>query len=64
MEIRKLKLRRIGHTLRKDDEQPSGSPKGKRARGKPRNSWKGSTLRYYLAADRDKWKKLVGDLCS
>jgi hypothetical protein len=78
MEIRKRKFRWIGHTLRKDDERPSNvalqwNPQGNRGRGRPRNSWRRSSLREavrswselrYLAADRDKWKKFVDDLCS
>jgi hypothetical protein len=78
MEIRKRKFSRIGHRLRKDSEQPSKvtlqwNPQRNRGRGRPRNSWRRSTLREagrswselrYLAADQDKWKKLVDDLCS
>jgi hypothetical protein len=78
MEIRKFKFGWIGHTLRKDGEQRSEvtlqwNPQENRGRGRPRNSWRRSTLREagrswselrYLAADQDKWKKLVDDLCS
>jgi hypothetical protein len=78
MEIRKRKFRWIGHTLRKDDEQPSKvalqwNPQGKRGRGRPGNSWRRSTLREagrswselrYLVADRDEWRKLVDNLGS
>jgi hypothetical protein len=77
MEISKRKFRWTGHPLR-EDEQPSKvallwNPQGKRGMGKPRNSWRTSTLREagrswsdprYIAADRDKWRKLVDDLCS
>jgi hypothetical protein len=73
IEIRKQKFRRIGRTLRKGDEQSSKialqwNPQGNRGRGRPRNSWKVSTLREagrswselrYLVADQDKWKKPV-----
>jgi hypothetical protein len=49
MEIRKLKFRWIGHTPRKDDEQPSKvalqwNPQGRRGRGRPTNSWRRSTV--------------------
>lgn len=63
--------------LRKDDEQPSKvalqwNRQGNRGSGRPRNSWRRSSLKEvrswselrYLAADQDKWKKLVNDLCS
>jgi hypothetical protein len=48
------------------------NPQGKRERERPRNSWRRSTVREagkswselrYLAADREKRKKLVDDLC-
>jgi hypothetical protein len=56
----------------KDDEQPSKvalqwNPQVNRGRGRPRNSWRRSTLKEarrswgelrYLVADRDKWKNL------
>jgi hypothetical protein len=71
MEIRKQKCRWIGHTLRKEDEQPPRwNPQGNRERGRPRNSWRRSTLRgagkswiqlTYLATVREKWKKLADD---
>jgi hypothetical protein len=78
MEIRKRKFRWIGHTLKKDDEQTSKvalqwNPQGNRGSGRPRNSWRRSTLREagrssselrYLAADREIWKRLVDGLCS
>jgi hypothetical protein len=78
METRKQKLRWISHTLRKDDDQPSKvalqwNPQGNRGMGKPRHSWRRSTLREagrgwnelrYLAEDRDEWRKLVDDLGS
>jgi hypothetical protein len=49
------------------------NPQRNRERMRPRNSWRRSTLREagrswselrYLAENRDKWKKLVDDLCS
>jgi hypothetical protein len=68
----------LGHKLRKDDEEPSKAsfqwnPEGKRVRGRPRNSWRRSTLieagrswskLRYLVAVWDKWKQIVDDLCS
>jgi hypothetical protein len=50
METRKRKCRWIGHTQKKDDEQPSKialywNPQGNRGRGRPRNNWRRSTLR-------------------
>jgi hypothetical protein len=46
MKIWKRKFRWIGHTLRKDDEQPlQWNPQGNRGKGRPRNSWRRSTLR-------------------
>jgi hypothetical protein len=78
MEISKRKFRWIGHTLRKNDEQPSKvvlqwNPQRRGGRGRPRNSWRRHSLRdagrswielRYLAANWDKWKKLVDALCS
>jgi ribosomal 50S subunit-associated protein YjgA (DUF615 family) len=48
-EIRKRKFGWIGHTLRKDDSEPckaalQWNPQGTRARGRPRNSWRRTTL--------------------
>jgi hypothetical protein len=77
-EIRKRNFRWIGHTFSKDDEQSSKvalqcNPQGNRGRGRTRHSWRRSTPREagrslselrYLAADPDKWKKPVYDLCS
>jgi hypothetical protein len=50
MEIMKRKYTWTGHTLRKDDEQPSKvalqwNPQGNRGRGRPRNRWRRSTQR-------------------
>jgi hypothetical protein len=49
MEIRKQKFRWIGHMLRKNNQHPSKAqlqwnPQGNRGKGRPRNSWKRSTL--------------------
>jgi hypothetical protein len=78
LEIRKRKLRRIGHTLRKEDgEIPKAAllrnPQGSRKRGRPKNSWRRSVIKEvgrswnelrFLAADRQKWKELIDNLCS
>jgi hypothetical protein len=76
LEIRKCRW--IGHTLRKEDgEIPKAallwSPQGNRKRVRPRNSWRRSVIKEvgrswnelrFLAADTQKWKGLIGNLCS
>jgi len=78
VEIRKRKCRWIGHTLRKEGgEIPKAAllwnPQGNRKRGRPRNSWRRSVIKEagrswnelrFLAADRQKWKGLIDNLCS
>ena len=78
LDIRKRKFRWIGHTLRKEDgEIPKAAllwnPQGNRKRGRPRNSWRRSVIKEtgkswnelrFLAADRQKWKGLIDNLCS
>jgi hypothetical protein len=78
LEIRRRKFRWIGHTLRKEDgEIPKAAllwdPQGNRKRGRPKNSWRRSTIKeegrswyelQFLAADRQKWKGLIDNLCS
>ena len=78
LEIRKRKFRWFGHTLRKEDgEVPKAAllwnPEGNRKRGRPKNSWRRSVIKEagrswnelrFLAADRQKWKGLVDNLCS
>ena len=78
LEIRKRILRWIGHTLRKEDgEIPKAAllwnPQGSRKRGRPKNSWRRSVIQEvgrswnelrFLAADRQKWKELIDNLCS
>jgi ribosomal 50S subunit-associated protein YjgA (DUF615 family) len=78
LEIRRRKLKWIGHTLREDDgEIPKAAllwnPQGNGKRGRPRNSWRRSVIKeagrswkelWFLAADRQKWKELVDNLCS
>jgi len=78
LEIRKIKFRWIGHTLRKEDgEIPKAAlfwnSQGNRKRGRPRNSWRRSVIKEedrscnelrFLAADRQKWKGLIDNLRS
>ena len=49
------------------------NPQGNRKRGRPRNSWRRSVIKEagrswdelrFLAADRQKWKGLIDNLCS
>ena len=75
---KKRKFRWIGHTLRREDgEIPKAAllwnPQGNRKRGRPRNSWRRSVIKEagrswnelrFLAADRQKWKGLMDNLCS
>ena len=78
LEIRKRNFRWIGHTLRKEDgEIPKAAlhwnPQGNRKRGRPKNSWRRSVIKEagrswnelrFLAADRQKWKRLIDNLFS
>jgi len=78
VEIRRRKVRWIGHTLRKEDGEISKAallwnPQGNGKRRKPRNSWRRSVIKEagrssnelrFLAADRQKWKGLIDSLCS
>jgi hypothetical protein len=52
---------------------PTLEPKGNRKRGRPKNSWRRSVMKEagrswnelrFLAADRQKWKGLIDNLCS
>jgi hypothetical protein len=68
----------IGHTLRKEDGEISKAPllwnpQGNRKRGRPRNSWRRSVIKEagrswnvltFLAADRQKWKGFIDNVCS
>jgi hypothetical protein len=77
-EIRKRKFRWIGHTLKKEDgEIPKPAllwnPQGNRKKGRPRNSRRRSVIKEvgiswnelrFLAANRQKWKELIDNLCS
>jgi hypothetical protein len=78
LEIRKRKFRWISHTLRKEDgEVPKAallwSPQGSRKRGRPKPSWRRSVTKEvgrswnelrFLAAERQKWKEIIDNLCS
>ena len=78
LEIRKRKFRWIGHTLRKEDGEILKAAllwnlQGNRKRGRPRNSCRRSVIKEmgrswnelrFLAADRQKWKGLIDNLCS
>jgi len=78
LEIRRRKLRWIGHTLRNEDgEIPKAAllwnPQGSRKRERHKNSWRRSVIKEvgrsrnelrFLAADRQKWKELIDNLCS
>ena len=64
--------------LRKEDGEISKvallwNPQGSRKRGRPKNSWRRSVIKEagrswnelsFLAADRQKWKELIDNLCS
>ena len=78
LEIRTRKSRWIGHTLRKEDGKiPKATlhwnPQGNRKRGRPKNSWRRSVMKEvgrswnelrFLPADKQKWKRLIDNLCS
>jgi len=49
------------------------NPQGSRKRGRPKNRWRRSVIKEvgrswnelrFLAADRQKWKELIDNLCS
>jgi ribosomal 50S subunit-associated protein YjgA (DUF615 family) len=77
-EIRKRKFGWIGHTLRKDDSEPSKAAlqlntQGTRGRGRSRNSWRRTTLNEsgkrswsdlrFIARNREGWR-FLDNLCS
>ena len=78
LEIRKRKFRWVNHTLRKEDgEVPKAvlllNPQGSGKRGRPKISWRRSVTKEvgrswnelrFLAADRQKWKELIDNVCS
>jgi hypothetical protein len=71
-------LRWIGHTLRKEDKKKKKAallwnPQGSRKKGRPKTSWRRLVTKevgrswnelQFLAADRQKWKELIDNLCS
>jgi hypothetical protein len=75
---KKRKFRWIVQTLRKEDREiPKTAllwnPQGNRKRGRQRNNWRRSVIKEVvrswnelrsLAADRQKWKGLIDNLCS
>jgi hypothetical protein len=78
-EITKRKFGWIGHTLHKDGSEPckaalQWNPQGTRGRGRPRNSWRRTTLNVsgkhswsdlrFIAKSREGWRRLVDNLCS
>jgi hypothetical protein len=68
-EIRKRKFGWIGHTLRKDDSElcKAGlqwNPQGTRGRGRPRNSWRRTTMdESGKRRNREGWRRFVDNLC-
>jgi hypothetical protein len=78
LEIGRRKFRWIGHAIRKEDgEIPKAAllwnPQGSRKRGRPKTSWRRSVFKEasrswnelrFLAADSQKWKELIDNLCS
>jgi hypothetical protein len=78
-EIRKRIFVWIGHTLRMDDREPckaalQWNPQGTRGRGRPRNSWRRTTMNEsgkrswsdlrFTARSREGWRRFVDNLCS
>jgi hypothetical protein len=78
LEIRKRKVRRIGHTLIKEDGGITKvgfrwNPQGSKNIGRPKNNWRILVIKeagrswnelWFLAADRRKWKELADNLRS
>ena len=65
------------HIKKEDGEVPKAAllwnPQGNRKRRRPKNIWRRSVIKEagrswnelrFLAADRQKWKGLIGNLCS
>ena len=65
------------HIKKEDGEVPKAAllwnPQGNRKRERPKNSWRRSVIKEagrswnelrFLAADRQKWKGLIDNLCS
>jgi hypothetical protein len=78
-EIRRSKFGWIGHTLRKDDSELykaalQWNPQGTRGRGRPRKSWRRTTLNEsgkhswsdlrFIARSREGCRRFVDNLCS
>jgi hypothetical protein len=78
-EIRQRKFGWVGHTLRKDDSEPckaalQWNPQGIRGRGRPRNSWRRTTLDEsgkhswsdlrFIVRSREGWRRFVDNICS
>jgi hypothetical protein len=78
-EIRKSKFGWIRHTLRMGDCEPckvalQRKPHGTRGRGRPRNSWRRTTLNEsgkhnwsdlrFIARNREGWRRYVDNVCS
>jgi hypothetical protein len=78
-EIRKSKFGWIRHTLRMGDCEPckvalQWNPHGTRGRGRPRNSWRRTTLNEsvkpslsdlrFTARNREGWRRSVDNICS
>ena len=80
LQIKKRKWGWLGHTLRKPAtnitrQALKWNPQGKRKRGRPRTTWRRSTVQEAqqagyswgqleaVAQDRMKWRSLVSDLC-
>jgi hypothetical protein len=78
MEIRKHKFGWTGHTLHKDDSEPckaalQWNPQGTSGNGRPRSSWRQTTLNQYgkcswndlrfIARDQEGWRSFVDNLC-
>jgi hypothetical protein len=79
MEMRKRKFGWIGHTPRKDKSEPckaavQWNPQVARRMGRPRNSWRRTTLNEcgkrswiglrFIVRNREGWKIFLDNLCS
>ena len=80
LQIKRRKWGWIGHTLRKEDsiakEALDWNPQGKRGRGRPRNTWRRTTMSELqkhgvswpeakrMAGERGRWRTFLKDLCS
>jgi hypothetical protein len=79
VEVGERRFGRTGHTLRKDDSEPckaalKWNPQGTSRRGKPRNSWRRTTLNEcgkrswsdlrFITREGEGWRRFVDNLCS